>query len=83
MLCLIAWLLPSKCKQRNTSVYPLITQYGSTAYLGMTRVVSSQSPRIENIRHGATAKCNRKEPKQCHNSTKDELGYTLLPTMHA
>ena len=61
----------------------IITQYSSTAYLGMTRVVSGQYLRIENIRRGATAKRDREEPKEHHNSTKRELGYTLIPTIHA
>ena len=60
-----------------------ITQYGSTAYLGMTRVVSGQFPHIENVWHGDTAKRDCEEPKEHHNSTKGELGYTLIPTMHA
>ena len=58
-------------------------QYGSAAYLGMTRVVSGQLPHIENIRCGATAKGNCKEPKEHHSSTKRELGYTLIPTIYA
>ena len=41
-----------------------------TLYLGMTWVVSGQFPRIENIRRGATAKCDREEPKEHHSSTK-------------
>ena len=61
----------------------IITQYSSTAYLGMTQVVSGQFPRIENIQHGATAKCDREELKEHHTSTKRELGYTLIPTIHA
>ena len=60
-----------------------IRQYGSTAYLGMTRVVSGQFARIENVRRGNTAKRDREEAKEHHNSTKGELGYTLIPTMHA
>ena len=58
-------------------------QYASTAYLGMTQVVSGQFLCIENIRCGATAKRNRVEPKEHHSSTKGELGHTLIPTMHA
>ena len=49
----------------------------------MTRVVSGQFPRIENIRRGATAKRDREEPKEHHSSTKGELGYTLIPNIHA
>ena len=60
-----------------------ITQYGSAAYLGMTRVVSGQFARIENVRRGNTAKRDREEAKEHHNSIKGELGYTLIPTMHA
>ena len=62
--------------------YTCITQYYRTAYLGMTRVVSGQFPCIENIQHGATAKLDCEEPKEHHSSTKEELGYTLIPTMH-
>ena len=61
----------------------IITQYGSTVYLGITRVVSGQFLRIENVRRGNTAKRDCEEPKEHHNSTKGELGYTLIPTMHA
>ena len=57
-------------------------QYGSTAYLGMTRVVLGQFPCIENIQRGNTAKHDSEEPKQHHNSTKGELGYTLIPALH-
>ena len=60
-----------------------ITQYNNTAYLGMTRVVSGQVPRIENIRRDAMAKCDSEGPKEHHSSTKGELGYTLIPTMYA
>ena len=59
-----------------------ITQYGSTAYLGMTRVVSGQFPCIENVRHGNMAKRDREEPKEHHNLTKGELCYTLIPALH-
>ena len=55
----------------------------STAYLGITWVVSDQIPSIENIWRGTTAKHRCKEPKECHSSTKQELGYTLVPAMHA
>ena len=58
-------------------------QYGSTAYLEMIRVVSGQYLRIENIRHSATTKRDCEEPKEHHSSTKRELGYTLIPTIHA
>ena len=58
-------------------------QYGSTAYLGMTWVVSGQFPRIENIRCDAMAKRDREGPKEQHSSTKGEMGYTLIPTMYA
>ena len=60
----------------------IITQYSSTAYLGMTWVVSGQFPRIENVQHGDTPKCDHEEPKEHHNSTKEELGYTLIPALH-
>ena len=56
-------------------VYP-----GSIAYLEITRVVSGQFLRIENIRCSDTAKCDCKEPKKHHNLTKRELDYTLIPT---
>ena len=58
------------------------------AHLGMTWVVSDQFPCIENIRRNAMAKRDRKEPKERHihtciySSTKGELGYTLIATMH-
>ena len=58
-------------------------QYGSTVYLGMTRVVSGQFPCIVNARHCTMAKRDREEPKEHHSSTKGELGYTLIPTMYA
>ena len=60
----------------------IITQYGSNQYLGMTRVVSGQFPHIEYVRRGDTAKHNREEPKEHHNLTKGELGYTLIPALH-
>ena len=45
----------------HTHIY--ITQYGSTVYLGMTRVVSGQFQHVENTRRSITAKRNREEPK--------------------
>ena len=63
-------------------VHILIMQYGSTAYLGMTQVVSGQFPRIENVQCRDTAKHNCEEPKEHHNLTKGELGYTLIPALH-
>ena len=74
-----------------------ITHYGSTVYLGMTRVVSGQFQYFENKRCNAMAKCDHKGPKEHHSSTMDnraqkrsiihgstkgELGYTLIPTMY-
>ena len=56
-------------------------QYYRTAYLGMTQVVSGQFLHIENVRRSDTAKRDCDEPKEHHNSTKGELGYTLIPTM--
>ena len=56
-------------------------QYGSTAYLGMTQVVSGQFLHIENIWCNAMAKHDREEPKEHHSSTKGELGYTLISTI--
>ena len=41
-----------------------LMQDGSTAYLGMTRVVSGQFLCIEKIQCNATAKHDRKEPKK-------------------
>ena len=64
------------CLSRNT-----VVSY-RTACLGMTRVVSVQFPHIENVRHGDTAKHDRKERKEHHNSTNGELGYTLIPALH-
>ena len=42
----------------------IITQYGSTVYLGMTRVVLGQFQHFENARRGITAKRGRKEEKK-------------------
>ena len=44
----------------------------------MTWVVSGQFPHIENIWRSDTAKSDHEEPKEHHNSTKGELGYTLF-----
>ena len=60
-----------------------ITQYGSSAYLGMIQVASGQFLFIENIRCSAMAKRDRKEPKECHSSTKGELVFSLITSMHA
>lgn len=54
-----------------------------TAYLGMTLVFLGQLEHFKNIRRGATAKRSCEEQKQHHRLTKCELGYTLIPTMHA
>ena len=51
-----------------------ITQYGSTAYLGMTRVVSGQFQHFENTWRGITAKRSRKEQKEHYSSTKVKAG---------
>ena len=48
----------------------VITQYGSTVYLGMTQVVSDQFQHIENTRRSITAKCGCKEQKEHYSLTK-------------
>ena len=62
------------CAAEGNQRLTLITQYGSTVYLGTILVVSGQFPRIENIRHDTMANCNCDEPKEHHSSTKGELG---------
>ena len=37
---------------------------------------------IENIWCGAKAERKQEETKECHNSTKRELDYTLIPVVH-
>ena len=47
-----------------------ITQYSSTAYLGMIPVVSGQFPRIENIWRSTMAKRGHEKSKEHHRLTK-------------
>ena len=47
----------------TTQLKLIITQYGSTAYLGMARVVSGQFQHFENTRHSITDEHDSEELK--------------------
>ena len=48
----------------------IITQYGSTVYLGTTQVVLGQFQHFKNTRCGITAKRSHKEQKEHYSLTK-------------